>query len=199
MPERVSRANQIGTYHLADNPQLYEIQRGNTFEFIVTDIDNILRAGAIGTERNARFTNAQEVLRLSATGAPVPHFQQNVVEVRRGNSVLKYAGTPTFSSGTLTLNDFIGADTKAVVMAWQNLSYNVRTDKVGSLDVTNYKKNCYLIEYTPDFRKVRQWILYGCWVSNISEGDYSSDSGDKKQITVTIEYDHAEIDTSDSI
>ena len=60
---------QIGTYHLADNPQLFEIQRNNNYEFIVTDIDDILRAGAIGTESNARIKNAQEMLRLSVNGA----------------------------------------------------------------------------------------------------------------------------------
>ena len=46
-----------GAYVLADNPNLYEIQRTNNFEFIVTDIDNIARAGAGGTETNqARFS-----------------------------------------------------------------------------------------------------------------------------------------------
>ena len=29
-----------------------------------------------------------------------------------------------------------------------------------------------LIEYTPDFRKVRQWILHGCWVKGLSEETY---------------------------
>ena len=77
---------QIGTYHLADNPQLFEIQRNNNYEFIVTDINDILRAGAIGTESNARIKNAQEMLRLSVNGAFIPHFTQETVEIKRGNS-----------------------------------------------------------------------------------------------------------------
>lgn len=190
-------SNQIGTYHLADNPQYFEVQRGNNFEFVVTDIDGILRAGAQGGEANATFPNAQELLRLSVVSCPIPHYTQQVVEIKRGNSTLKYAGVPTFNEGSLTLNDYIGADTKSILMAWQNLSYNVETEKVGSLDVTNYKKNCYLIEYTPDYRKVRQWVLYGCWISGLSESDYSADSGDKHQITATIQYDHAQIDMSE--
>lgn len=196
MPE-----TQIGTYHLGDNPALYSPQRNNNFEFVVTDIDNILRAGALGTETNARFTNAQEVLRLSVSQAFIPHFTQEVVEVRRGNSSLKFAGVPSFDAGTLQFRDFIGADTKEVLMAWQHMSYNVYTEKVGSLDVpeTQYKKNCFLIEYTPDFRKVRQWILYGCWISSLSEGEYNYDDGDKHQITCTIQYDHAELDTTELI
>lgn len=185
---------QIGTYHLADNPQLYEPQRQNTFEFVVTDIDGIPMIGA--TNNSSTFKNAQDILRCSVAGAFVPHFTQNTVEVKRGNSTVKFAGVPTFSSGTITLNDFIGANTKEILMAWQHLSYDVRTEKVSALARTNYKKNCYLIEYAPDFVKVRQWILHGCWVSGISEDAYNSEGSDKKQIEVTIEYDYAELDTT---
>lgn len=190
-------SNQIGTYHLADNPKYFEVQRNNNFEFVVTDIDGILRAGANGSEANAVIPNAQELLRLSVTSCPIPHFSQQTVEIKRGNSTLKYAGVPTFNNGQVTFNDYVGADTKSILMAWQNLSYNVNTEKVGSLDVTNYKKDCYLIEYTPDYRKIRQWILHGCWISNLDESPYSADSGDKHQINATIEFDHAEIDMSE--
>lgn len=192
-------STQIGTYHLADNPQLFEVQRQNNFEFVVTDIDGIIRAGALGTESNAKINNAQEMLRLSVTKAFVPHFTQEVVNIKRGNSTLKYAGVPSFPEGSIDFNDYIGADIKSILKAWQNLSYNVRTEKVGSLDVTNYKKDCYLIEYTPDYRKVRTWRLYGCWISSLNEGEYTSDSGDKHQISCTIQYDRAEIDLSEVI
>lgn len=190
---------QIGTYHLADNPQLFEIQRQNNFEFVVTDIDGILRAGANGTESNAAIKNAQEMLRLAVNKAFIPHFKQEAVQIKRGNSTLKYAGVPSFDAGSLSFHDFIGADIKSILMAWQNLSYNVQTEKVGSLDVTNYKKDCFLIEYTPDYRKVRTWKLHGCWISALSEGEYTSDSGDKHMIDCTIEYDRAELDLSEVI
>ena len=192
-------AEQIGTYHLADNPQLFEVQRNNNFEFVVTDIDGIMRAGATGTEKNAKINNAQEMLRLSVTKAFVPHFTQEVVPIKRGNTTLKYAGVPTFGEGTLDFNDFIGADVKSILMAWQNLSCNIQTEKVGSLDVTNYKKNCYLIEYTPDYRKVRTWKLYGCWISSLSEGEYTADDGQKHSISCTIQYDRAEIDLTEVV
>lgn len=187
-----------GTYHLADNPNLYEIQRSNHFDFIVTGIDGIVRAGMSATDYNGRIPNAQEILRLSVSGAPVPHYSQGAITVQRGNSTIKYAGTPSFSAGTVTVIDYIGADTKAVLQAWQNQSYDVRTEKVGL--VQDYKKDCYLIEYSPDMQVVRKWLLHGCWISELREDDYSSDGGnDKRRITATIEYDRGEIDTSDSI
>ena len=186
-----------GTYVLADNPQLYEIQRSNNFEFVVTDIDNLIRAGMVGNESNAKINNAQEILRLSVVSAPIPHFTQNAIEVRRGNSVMKFAGVPTFSNGTIVVNDYIGIDTKAVVMAWQNLSYNTATEKVGL--ASDYKKDAYLIEYTPDYQEVRRWRLHGCWVSGLQESEYNQENSEKHQITITIEYDRAEIDTSEVI
>ena len=192
------KSNQpIGTYHLADNPNLYEIQRSNNFEFIVTDLDGITRAGVLGGEASGSISDAEECLRLSIAGAFIPHFTQSTIEVKRGNNTVKFAGVPTFDSGSLTINDFIGADAKGVLMAWQNLSYNASTEKVGL--VSDYKKDAYVIEYTPDYQKVRQWRLHGCWISSLSEDDYNYDSNDKHTISATIEYDRAEIDMSEVI
>lgn len=198
-PDSIAPGTHIGTYHLAANPNMFEIQRANNFEFVVTDIDGIMRAGMAGTEAKSvrNIQNAQEVISLSVTRASVPHFTNNVVEVRRGNSTIKYAGTPTFDAGSLEINDYIGADSKSVLMAWQNLVYNVKTEKVGL--ASQYKKDCYLIEYSPDYQKVRQWILHGCWISGLSEGDYSSEDSGKKTVSATIQYDRAEIDTSEMV
>lgn len=193
----MSEATKIGTYHLQDNPQLYEIQRSNNFEFVVTDIDGILRPGTIGTEQKARFENAQEIIRMSVDTCTIPHYSQNPIEVRRGNSSFKFAGVPQFTSGQVTCNDYIGADTKVILLAWQNLSYNVYTEKVGL--VSEYKKDCYLIEYDPSYNKVRQWILHGCWIKGMSETDFNSSGNDKHKITVQIEYDRAELDTSELV
>ena len=195
-PMSVSPGKEMGTYHLASNPNMFEIQRSNNFEFIITDIDGIMRAGMEGTENaNVRnISNAQEIVRLAVTRASVPHFTQNPIELRRGNSVLKYAGVPSFNSGSIEVNDFIGANARDVLMAWQALSYNVKTEKVGL--ASQYKKDCYLVEYAPDYQVVRQWRLHGCWVSGLSEGDFSADDNSKKTVSATIEYDRAELDNS---
>lgn len=190
---------QIGTYHLADNPQLFEIQRNNNYIFSVPLLgganDPLLRAGAVGTEANAEIKNAAELLRLSVNSAFIPHFSQDIVEVKRGNSTLRYAGVPNFEAGQVQFQDFIGADVKSILMAWQNLSYNVETEKVGSLQRTNYKRQAFLLEYPPDYYEpVRTWILNGCWISSLQEDAYSNDNGDKHMITATIQYDSAKID-----
>lgn len=177
-----------GTYHLANNQDLYEIQRDNNFEFVVTGIDKLMRASTTADD-NEYITNGQEVLRLSVNKASIPNFTQEIITIKRGNSVMKAAGVPTFSEGSLEVNDYIGADTKSVLMAWQKLSYDVKTERVGRM--SQYKKDCTLIEYTPDYQQVRYWNLIGCWVSGISEPEFNMESGSKKTITATIQYDKA--------
>lgn len=193
---RTQQSNEAhGVYRLADNPNLYEIQRSNNFEFVVTDIDDIIRAGMKESDAGAKIANAQEVLRMSVSEAAVPHFTQNTIEVKRGNNSMWFAGTPTFDAGQFTYTDYIGANTIEILMAWQNLSYDVNTEKVGL--VTDYKKDAYLIEYTPDWQKVRQYILKGCWVSGISEPNMSFEDNNKRTISATIRYDYAQLDTSE--
>lgn len=182
---------QIGTYHLAANPTRYEVQRSNNFEFIVTDIDSLLRSGVDASTATSAdtITNGQEVLRLSVVKMTIPSFSQNTIEIKRGNTTIKAAGVPTFGDGSLEVNDYIGADTKSVLLAWQRLSYDVTTETVGQMSA--YKKNCTLIEYTPDYKQVRYWDLIGCWVSEVKEGDFDMESNNKQVITAVIQYDRA--------
>lgn len=190
-------AENFGAYHLANNPKMFEPARTNNFRFVVTDLDNILRVGYTADDpaNLSRISNAQEVLEFSVTKATLPQFTQEEIVIRRGNSVMKAAGLPTFNDGSLAINDFIGADGKSVLMAWQNLSYNVDTQMVGYM--SDYKKNCWLIEYDPHFKMIRQWILYGCWVSGISQEDFDMENGGKRVITATIKYDYAKMQLPD--
>ena len=183
--------DRLGTYYLTDNPKYYEIQRSNNFVFYVSGLS---KAFNIANNKYAQ-DNADDVIKISVNKATVPHFTQSAIQVKRGNNTMKFAGAPEFGSGSIDLNDYIGAGTKDVLLAWQNKSYDVRTEKVGL--ASDYKKDAYLLEYTPDDQLVRTWKLMGCWISGLSEGEYSHDSADKHTITATIEYDKAWIDISD--
>lgn len=182
----------LSTYHLSTGThRAYQPAKGNFFEFIIEDLGDLLKPGVeeeLATE-NDYITNGQEVIRLTVNKAPVPHFELNDIEIRKGNSVVHYAGTPTFSEGSLEVDDMIGAQSKAVLEAWQNLAYNVVTDKGGR--AINYKRNATLIEYTSDHVRVRSWKLIGCWIRNIDESDYDKESDDLRRLTATIRYDRA--------
>lgn len=183
--------DKLGTYYLSDNPKYYEIQRDNNFMFYVSGLKGKLKI----PQNSYAQAHAEEVLKISVSKASVPHFSQNPISVRRGNNEMKFAGVPTFGSGSIELNDYIGAGTKDVLMAWQNQSYDVRTEKVGL--AADYKCDAYLLEYTPDYQLVRSWKLMGCWISELSEPGYDHGSNNKVSITAKIEYDKAWLDISD--
>lgn len=180
---------EFGVWHLADNPKAYQPVRQNNYRFIVQGLDRLLRVA--GDENNADdyIYNAQEVIDFSVISFTAPHFSQESITVKRGNSTLKFAGVPSFSSGSLKINDFSGADGKSILEAWQNLSYNVIDDTIQSSD--KYKINATVLEYLPDNTLIRYWELQGCWVSGITEDDYSSENAGKKTVTATIQYDRA--------
>ena len=189
----------LSAAHISTNLANYEAARSGFFSLIVDNINNIIKATYTGGETNPskvpasdKIAQAQEILKLNVVKAKVPHFSLNALEYRRGNDVVKFAGVPTFEAGSIVVDDVVGMDTKSIVMAWQGLAYNVHTRKGGRMK--DYKKDCTLIEYTQDFEQIRSWKLYGCWVREISEGDFDKESsGDKRQITATIEYDRAEM------
>jgi hypothetical protein len=187
---------QFGTYHMIDNanPSLYEIARSNNFEFIITGVESILKAGARVDENTAQASDrvsatADDTVRLSVSQAFVPNFKQEEIIIQRGNTKMYAAGIPTFDEGNLIVNDFIGLDTKSVILAWQRLCYDATTERVGRM--ADYKKTCTLIEYTPDYQIVRKWRLDGCWVKGVTESDFSMEDAGKRMITANIRFDRA--------
>lgn len=180
-------------YHLADNPTLYEPARNNNFEFIVNDIDSLLKAGlddAVEHPGNDYITTASETIRVSVVSSSVPHFSLGTIEVKRGNDTIKFAGTPTFGNLPIVVNDYMGAKTKDAILAWQALAYNVRNGYINRATV--YKKNCRLVEFSPDYQEIlREWTIEGAWVQEVSEGEFSAENEGKRTVNVIIQYDRA--------
>ena len=181
----------FGAYHLADHPELYESARNNTFKFILNaDLDSLIPAGLdadLATE-NDYLNNSQERLACSVITTSIPQFKLGTISIKRGNSQVKFAGTPEWSSGTLKLNDFVGARTKDIIMAWQARAYNILNDTVAL--ASNYKYDCTLIEYNPDMTKViREWTLKGCWISSVDESEFDTQNHEERTFTATLEYD----------
>lgn len=179
----------FGTYHLADNPLEFQPVRKNNFRFIVSGLDGLLKVGEDPADERSYINGAQDIIDFSVVSFDPPHFSQDVVEVKRGNSTVYYAGTPTFDTKDLVINDFVGADGKSVLLAWQALSYDVINDTIPSSNM--YKRDATVLEYLPDNTLVRSWELKGCWVSSVSEDGWNNEDGGKKTVTATIRYDRA--------
>ena len=166
----------------------YEPARSTDFELFVTGLGDLIEG--VSDE------NAQEVVRFAVAKAPVPHFSIDALEQRRGNTVQKFAGTPSFEAGQLEIYDWIGQGTKSILMAWQAKACNLETGKTGIL--TDYKKDATLVEYSPDGQAIRAWDMYGVWVSAISEDDFShADNQSERRLRATLQYDMALPRTTD--
>lgn len=191
----MAQIQSLSAAHISAALENYEAARTGFFSLVVDDIDNIVRASFTGdpasATNNDKIANAQKTLILNVTKAPVPHFSLEPLQYKRGNDTVKFAGTPTFESGNITVDDVVGLDTKSILMAWQALAYNVYTRKGGRMK--DYKKNCTLVEYTQDFKQIRSWTLYGCWISSITESEFDKEQDGKRQITAKLEYDRAEM------
>lgn len=189
-------SNSLSAQHISTNLANYESARTGFFSLIVDNIDNIVKASysggnALEAAASDKIARAQEILKLNVVKAPVPHFELSKQTYRRGNDEVHFAGVPTFNSGSIVVDDVVGMDTKSILMAWQALAYNVHTRKGGRMK--DYKKNATLVEYTQDFEQIRSWTLYGCWVQNISEGDFDKENDGRRQVTANIIYDRAEL------
>ena len=166
----------------------YEPARSTDFELYVTGLDDLLEG--------VNDQTAQEVIRFAVAKTSVPHFQIDALAQRRGNTVQKFAGTPTFNEGELELYDWIGQNTKSILMAWQAKACNLETGKTGIL--TDYKKDATLVEYSPDGQAIRAWDMYGCWVSNITEDPFDhSTNQQERRLRATMQYDMALPRTTD--
>lgn len=142
-----------------------------------------------GTDKKNAAYNEQKILALNVVKAFVPHFELGVLEYKRGNETIKFAGTPTFNGGNLVVDDIVGVDTKSILMAWQAQAYDVHTGRGGRMK--HYKKTCKLQEYTQDYELIREWELQGCWIKSLTEDDFDKENDGTRKITAAIEFDKA--------
>ena len=190
----------LSTAHISNDYANYEAARSAFFTLIIDDIDGLIKATVKNRDTATdadKFNKAQEYLKLNVVSTKVPHFSVEKMTYTRGNEKVHFAGVPTFDDGEIVVDDIVGLDTKAILMAWQALTYDVHTRKGGRMK--DYKKNATLIEYTQDFEQIRSWTLYGCWISNITEDPFNKEQDGKRAIRATIVYDRAAMNLDNKV
>jgi hypothetical protein len=193
----------LNTTHISAHLADYEAARSSFFVFLIApnEVSNLYSpnfdpdSGEASTGDDTRFdgNEASEALRLNVVKASVPNFTLEPITYRRGNDVVKFAGVPTYKDGSITVDDVVGMQVKDMLYSWQYLAYNPRTRKGGRMK--DYKKTCTLIEYTQDYEQLRRWILEGCFITGIDEGEFDRENDGKRQLTVNISYDRAIMET----
>ena len=184
---------------ISENLSSYEAARSGFFILVVDGLDDLLKPNYRGEAENAedsdRIKKAQETLKLSVTKCPVPHFEIATNEYRRGNDVVKFAGVPTWNGGTITVADYVGLDTKSLLMSWLYKAYNPHTRKGGRMK--DYKKTATLCEYTQDYELIRTWTIEGMFITKITEDDFDKENDGPRKLNVEFVVDRATVDLPD--
>lgn len=193
MPSINKSNDPLGTYYIQQHPEMFSPALSNHFTLFIKLQDrngNPLRLLKEGSNSDYIDGNlAQEILMLSVDEAAVPHNQSGVIEVKRGNGTIKFAGATTYPSGQFQFNDYVGADTKSALLALRRMVFNKDDETVAN--AADYKVTAQLVEYTQDNRQIRVWDYFGFWCSQLSEDNFAMDNNSKRRISATFEYDRA--------
>lgn len=183
----------LNTQHISANLASYEAARSSFFMLIISDLDNLVKINSEGNadlKESDYIRNAQEILKLNVVKCDMSDFEVSTLTYRRGNDVVNFAGLPTWSAGSLTVDDVVGLDTKSILTAWLHLAYNPKTRKGGLMK--DYKKNCVLVEMSQNYETIRTWDLEGCFITKLDNAGWDKEGGDeKRQIQATLVYDRA--------
>lgn len=169
----------------------FEAAHNAFFTLVITGLDNLMAPAAdrVGETTAIASEIAQSAIKLNVTKCPIPHFDVGTGEFRRGNEVVKFATTPTWDGGAITVDDTVGSNIKEILLAWQYLAYDPRTGKAGRM--ADYKKTATLCEYTQDYELIRSWELHGIFITKLDEGEFDKENDNKRQITANFVYDKA--------
>lgn len=187
--------NALGAMHIAADYASYEAARSAFFVLSIPkgQFANLRKPTekALDDASAKLLTedNAAEVFRLNVVKTSVPQFSVETHEYRRGNDVVKFAGVPTWESGSLTVDDVVGVNTKDILISWLYLAYNPHTRMGGRMK--DYKKKAVLQEYTQDYELIREWEIEGIFVKKVTDSEFDRENDAKRQINVEFEYDRA--------
>ncbi len=158
----------LGAKHLS-NKTVGDLQRVNNFLVVIDGLP----------------TNVSFLIK----GFPLPSSENEVLQVKYGNSQIKLPGAASFSEGELTVYDSIDLDTEKTLADWREKVYNPKTEAIGRAG--SYKVDGTITQFTPDGTVGRQWKLEGIWPSSFKPGEMSNDSSEVKSMSLTLQYDRA--------
>lgn len=147
----------------------FEVQRTNMFELYIEGLP-------------------QDLL-LMINSTQLPQFSTDPIIITKGNKKSKVAGDTNIEGGEIQFLDAIEADTENTIMAWYNTVYDPVKGKVGW--ASDYKKNGYITQFSPDGSVKRVWKIVGVWPNTVTPGELNQESPDKKMISVGLQYDEA--------
>lgn len=130
---------------------------------------------------------ATEALALSLKDYAGPQMTIDTLSIRTGNGQVNYAGVPSVANSAITFNDYIGQKTEYILLAWYSMAHNILNDKIGFKEY--YAQDGILYKYAPNGTRQISWWLYGCWINEYNQGQFSKQNPELRQFSTTILYD----------
>lgn len=228
---KLAKVNKLGiTSYTA---RKYEPQTQNTFSFeflfdpaqvayIATFANNqispITGAEEIDAQNYSRgLSQINEILNSSMQALTSPTKSIGQIVIDFFNTQIKFAGKPTYTNASITLNTLIGLGSKNVLAGWSDICLNERSLAGGwartepnysvpprggmsssaYLDTLfshiGYKVDGILLECARDGTIVNQWKYIGMWVSAFTPGSYNMGGANTpSQVSATITVDKIE-------
>lgn len=200
MPNWSITSEDVSIDHMIDDAA-FEPQRTN-HSYIYFDLSDITTdihgdrlqfrtASSLAGGKDDNTYPASKLLRLALTSHGMPQQgSDSVVQVRKGNEVIKFASGVSYEDINISVTDWLGADMEMLISAWDALRYNPVTGFINP--AVMYKKTGTIVQYSPDGNIIRSWTLKGAWIDNVDYGDYDrSSSGDAREISFTLHIDKA--------
>jgi hypothetical protein len=139
-------------------------------------------------------TDSQPVsMQAISLNRPKLNFEE--ITLHRYNSIAYVAGKHSWDPITMTLQDDISGSASAVVQAQvQKQQWLIGAEGqwlATAAEGSFYKFVTYLDMLDGNDTVIEKWTVEGCYLSNVSYGDLSYDSGEPVTIELSIRYDHA--------
>lgn len=151
--------------------------------------------------RVINFGDNQDVEDLTRQVVSVgkPSLSYSVQEIHSYNSIGYYAGKHSWSEINLVLRDDI--TNRATRLVGQQVQKQLNHfEQTGFAAGQNYTFDMYIETLDGGNTKVlEEWFLEGCFLSNISWGDYSYDDSGPLQISLSIRYQNAQYAGEDGV
>ena len=82
---------------------------------------------------------------------------------------------------------FRSQKTEYILLAWYSMAHNILNDKIGFKEY--YAQDGILYKYAPNGTRQISWWLYGCWINEYNQGQFSKENPELRQCSTTILYD----------
>lgn len=119
-----------------------------------------------------------------------PKVSHEPVTVDSYNSKAYFAARHTWDEVTVTFRDDV-TNAVARLVGHQTQKQLNHFEQTGALAGSNYKFTTYIETMDGADGVLDQWILEGCYLSNVDWGESNYSTSESQQITCTIRYDNA--------